>query len=302
MMLRLQFNNRVALSSCNRHDKSSIQPTSENRVFHCRLEGSELDAALKINELIPKLIKKFPVKHRSNIAVLARYNKGLQRLREKLTIPNKVYIEDDLSVIESKNSKLWIALLEYRYSNRVLTDEIINNHSLSGEIKREKLKLLRDTIKSIRTASTESLMSIFISTSKLLLDITGSQTEKNALDRIINNSELLEQYTPISNDQIQCMTIHKSKGLEFDIVIHLDLVDWVFPRRVPGDNFSQKIYPDIEQDLNLHYVAITRAKNACLLLHTTQRLNAKDEIKNAEPSCFLSILGTKGLFKDVKIR
>ncbi|MCZ3003907.1 ATP-dependent helicase, partial [Acinetobacter baumannii] len=64
------------------------------------------------------------------------------------------------------------------------------------------------------------------------------------------------------------MTIHKAKGLEFEIVIHLDLNEWLFPYRVIGESFSDKLYPSWEQDLNLHFVGVTRAKTMCLLVHT----------------------------------
>ncbi|MNG12283.1 DNA-dependent helicase II [compost metagenome] len=93
------------------------------------------------------------------------------------------------------------------------------------------------------------------------------------------------------------MTLHKSKGLEFEIVIHLDLSEWIIPFQQIGASFADKVYPDWEQDLNLHFVGITRAKSICLLVHTTLRLNGMNEIKNGAPSAFLSLPGVEGLFK-----
>lgn len=276
-----------------------VEQSDALRVYHCEVEGTELDTALKLNNIIPNIIKKFPVKNLSDIAVLVRYNKGLERLREKLTIPCKIYTEDDLSGIESKTSRLWVALLEFKFEKSILVDDIVNIYSPAGDIRRDRLKALRNAIKSVRTVALEDLADTLLAASQLLLDVPVTAFEVNALRQIINDPELLNQYLPATNDQVQCMTLHKSKGLEFDIVIHLDLVEWVFPRRVPGANYSDRVYPELEQDLNLHYVGITRAKNACVLIHTTQRINAQDAVKRAAPSIFLSLPGLDKLYKIV---
>ena len=56
------------------------------------------------------------------------------------------------------------------------------------------------------------------------------------------------------------MTLHKSKGLEFNIVFHLDLYKWILPNEY-GDADSQT------QDLNLHYFDTKRIEIAVLALH-----------------------------------
>ena len=72
------------------------------------------------------------------------------------------------------------------------------------------------------------------------------------------------------------MTLHKAKGLEFEIVFHLDLYKWIMP----------KFKGDYTQDLNLHYVGITRAKQCVILLSSTQRHNEQG-LRGAEDSEFL---------------
>jgi len=281
-------------------DICEIEPINgEMRVFQCEVEGTELDCASKLNRIIPSVIKKHPINKNSDIAILVRYNKGLERLREKLTIPNKIYTEDILSKIESKASQLWVALLEFRYSTSTLVDDIINTFSTESEIRRERLKNLRASIKIVKSVDNDELPDAMIKILQLLLGTQATIFEVNALKQVITDPELLSQYHPATDNQIQCMTLHKSKGLEFDIVIHLDLVDWVFPRRVPGKDFNQRLYPDLDQDLNLHYVGVTRAKRACLLVHTTQRINAQGLTKQAEPSIFLKQPGLEDLYKKV---
>lgn len=280
-------------------EDSEVEQSDELRVYHCKVEGTELDAALKLNNIIPSVIKRFPVNSPSSVAVLVRYNKGLERLREKLTIPCKIYTEDNLSRIESKVSQLCVALLELKFDKSMLVDDVINTYSTAGDIRRDRLKELRNAIKSVRTSALEDLADSILAVSQLLLDVPVTELETNALRQIVNDPELLNQYLPATEDQVQCMTLHKSKGLEFDIVIHLDLVEWVFPRRMPGANYDDRFYPELEQDLNLHYVGITRAKNACVLIHTTQRINAQGAVKQAAPSIFLSLPGLDELYKTV---
>ena len=54
------------------------------------------------------------------------------------------------------------------------------------------------------------------------------------------------------------MTLHKAKGLEFDIVYHLNLNEWELPKKKIEDNdFDHPIYPTWNQDLDLHYVGVT---------------------------------------------
>ena len=104
----------------------------------------------------------------------------------------------------------------------------------------------------------------------------------------------------MSSNEIQVMTLHKSKGLEFDVVFHLNMSDWELPyKQIEYGDFNNPQYPNWEQDLNLHYVGITRARKACYLVRGTQRTNSYDCLKNAKDSEFLSIHGLDTLRKDI---
>ena len=92
------------------------------------------------------------------------------------------------------------------------------------------------------------------------------------------------------------MTIHKSKGLEFSIVFHLDLYQWIIPNYKA---IKEKDQEEITQSLNLHYVGITRAKEACVLCTSTKRHRNETEITDAQPSEFLVRSGLDSLRKTV---
>jgi DNA helicase II / ATP-dependent DNA helicase PcrA len=69
-----------------------------------------------------------------------------------------------------------------------------------------------------------------------------------------------------SAHNIRCMTVHASKGLEFETVIVAGLRDGIFPDK----------YTDIEEERRLFYVAITRAKkNLYLLYHVENRIPSR---------------------------
>ena len=93
------------------------------------------------------------------------------------------------------------------------------------------------------------------------------------------------------------MTLHKSKGLEFKVVLHFGLEEWNFPyRKYTGNWNDPPQYPDLQQETNLHYVGITRAEELCVLCQSELRENAKGELKTSAPSYFLGLSQLNGLY------
>jgi ATP-dependent exoDNAse (exonuclease V) beta subunit len=86
----------------------------------------------------------------------------------------------------------------------------------------------------------------------------------------------LNSLLPANDGEVQLMTLHKSKGLEFDIVFHLNLHQWILPQ----------YKGDYNQDLNLHYVGLTRARKSCILCISKFRHQNKTK-KIASDSEFL---------------
>ncbi|WP_282166366.1 3'-5' exonuclease [Shewanella japonica] len=92
------------------------------------------------------------------------------------------------------------------------------------------------------------------------------------------------------------MTLHKSKGLEFKIVFHIDLEEYPFPYQQKGATWDDISYPSLAEDSNLHYVGMTRAEQSCILIQTTLRRNAKGENENSNPSYFLGLPQLEALY------
>src|SRR5690606_28234247 len=129
------------------------------------------------------------------------------------------------------------------------------------------IKLLHDVEGLEKYQSPLELLDKFIEIASLIYPNAVNTNSINILQKILSDQILLEKFKPADSDQVQIMTLHKSKGLEFDIVFHLDLYKYIMPSSYNGEFISPI------QDLNLHYVGITRAKKVCILCTSTKRHN-----------------------------
>ncbi|MBP7822305.1 MAG: UvrD-helicase domain-containing protein [Candidatus Moranbacteria bacterium] len=111
----------------------------------------------------------------------------------------------------------------------------------------------------------------------------GRPTEE-ALGMLLEEVALASDTDEIETraDSVQLMTIHSAKGLEFPVVFLVGLEEGVFPHS--RANLSPG---ELEEERRLMYVAITRAKEKCYLLHAEQRLLFGSTQVNP-PSRFLS--------------
>ena len=97
-------------------------------------------------------------------------------------------------------------------------------------------------------------------------------------------------YKPPSDNEINLLTYHKAKGLEFDAVFCLETYEYVMP---PGGcKETDTRYKDA---LSLHYVGITRARKVCYIPMATLRHNSRGELWDAKPSRFLEHNGVRQL-------
>ncbi|MDP9557863.1 UNVERIFIED_ORG: DNA helicase-2/ATP-dependent DNA helicase PcrA [Pseudomonas parafulva] len=279
------------------NDRFILLENNDIRVWHCEMEGDQREGAFKLNRLIEALLAKWSTIPPSQIAILARGNATLKHLAEKLTIPRRIHTDNAIEELGTRTTELWGQILTYRYSPAHTVDEVLEILPDHGDLKKRQLIDRRSIIKKFRAIDDCLLESSLVTASQRLLGLEAKPEEIAALKKVILDKEQLQQYLPASHNEVQCMTLHKSKGLEFEIVLHLDLIEYVmnFPSNDPIT--SKKIYKSWEQDLNLHYVGITRAKNLCVLVHTTKRIGKHDVIYDSTPSPFLNLPGIKGLSK-----
>lgn len=108
-------------------------------------------------------------------------------------------------------------------------------------------------------------------------------TENPSLEEYLNQISLLtsEEDGAELHEYVTLMTVHNSKGLEFDYVYMAGMEDGTFPHRMNMDNEE-----GLEEERRLCYVALTRARERLLLsfCRTTRRFGM---IEDRFPSIFL---------------
>ena len=89
------------------------------------------------------------------------------------------------------------------------------------------------------------------------------ENPKSSLDDFINELSLESEQDQIGNEAVSIMSVHASKGLEFEHLFVIGLEEGFFP--LTGDGC------DIEEERRLGYVAITRAKKELTLSYVKSR-------------------------------
>ena len=104
------------------------------------------------------------------------------------------------------------------------------------------------------------------------------------IEKLDSLKELLKNASS-SKSNISISTIHSAKGLEYDNVFIIDLIDGEFPQKSILNSFDEKL---LEEERRLFYVAMTRARKRLFLYTIKERNNLP-----VEPSIFYNELKNK---------
>jgi DNA helicase II / ATP-dependent DNA helicase PcrA len=93
---------------------------------------------------------------------------------------------------------------------------------------------------------------------------------EEGIEALLTDASLASDQDDMVKDQsaVKLMTIHASKGLEFDYVFITGLEENLFPSRRMGGENSDK---DNEEERRLFYVALTRARKKLFLTYAGMR-------------------------------
>ena len=94
-------------------------------------------------------------------------------------------------------------------------------------------------------------------------------------------SDIEENDKENDGDRITLMTVHSAKGLEFPTVFVVGLEEDLFP-----NSGARESLREMEEERRLLYVAITRAKDHCVLSFAKSRYKY-GQFGFCEPSCFI---------------
>lgn len=195
-----------------------------------------------------------PVKYGLNI------NKGTQRKLDSFVL----LIEDFIKDMNSGSNAYELAQLIYNRTGILAsivhdnTPESISRHENLAEL----LTGIRDFVETRRESGNESLsIADFLSEVSLATDQDEEENDE---------------------PKVTLMTVHASKGLEFKNVFIVGVEDDLFPSLMSKENEAE-----IEEERRLLYVAITRAKENCVMTYAGSRFRNGQTIAS-RPSPFIA--------------
>lgn len=267
--------------------------TNEIRVLHKHVDGCEVNIAEWLSEAIPLMASHYQVSKCNDIAILVKNRSTSDLIHQNLPIPHKPVV----STLLDEDSSLWGAIFRrilYVTFNSELTKHELINKYLHTSHQQRSVRLVLKMLSEIEAVASQdphllqAYLQLFINIANIMFPLAQNQEAVNRLRQILEDDDLLRSFIPAQENEVQLMTLHKSKGLEFEIVYHLNLYEWILPQ-YNGDPV---------QDLNLHYVGVTRAKNCCVLCTSSERHYGNGEIRDCNVSEFLRRHGVNELRAD----
>ncbi len=135
-------------------------------------------------------------------------------------------------------------------------------------------------------------MDEFLSVTKRFDDhYDEDEEDSDALSDFLAEISLLSDQDDLeeNDDQVELMTLHAAKGLEFPVVFLIGMEDGLFP--LSRSLMDEK---ELEEERRLAYVGITRAKQELYLTNAYSRM-MYGRIQNNPPSRFLEEIDDKDI-------
>lgn len=265
----------------------------EKRVFKRRITGAESEIVQFIEKCIPNIKGRFNLVDNNNFAILVPSNTYGEVISKSMSIKHKYFKKTALD----DDSSLWAAVFKMLLTN--IQNESLNIYELCEnycDIEENQVlfnKLYREVeciYYNFRSVSSETVLDAFCKVAEWIYPKAYNKATTDNLLSILKDADSMAAFAPANTDEVQIMTLHKSKGLEFKVVFHLGLYKYILPKE-GYDYQGNWCYTEYEQNLNLHYVGVTRAEEMCMLLTSTLRHNGSGDLKPGVESEFLSING-----------
>ncbi|WP_144612336.1 UvrD-helicase domain-containing protein [Bacillus cereus] len=275
-----------------------IEIPEENKVFYHFVEGNEVDIGRWFNENIDLIKQTFGIENNVEIGILARKDITLGLFMQGLEVPYKFYRKTPLDEDHTPTGKTLYHLLCMSFDQKQSVTSFVENQFGADSLRnfgfiRQLKKMIQEFKRLVQAyqegehQDIEGIEGTFRQISEYLHPNAESleQTIQN-IQEIFSNPRNLEGFIPAKKDEIQLMNIHKSKGLEFDFVLHLDLYQTIIPS---GGWVIQGNDEELMDSLNLHYVAVTRAKKGIILVSSSRRFQTSSgEFIRAHVSEFIT--------------
>ena len=272
------------------------RPCQDKRVMLVKVPGDEGDIARAIRERLDAISVRYRVACRNEFALLSTRNKMLERYACLLGVPSKIVASTKLDVGFSRSRRFFRELLAFLYSGDYAGD-FLDVYIPAEQMPRERFKA-NDLLQGLQQAPDDSWVGLygsFCDLEKLCLGEVDDPEARLDLGDVLSDVDNLRRgFRPAGKDEVNLLTYHKAKGLEFDVVFCLDCYQYI----MPPYRYEDDVYDAYQQSLNVHYVGLTRARKVCYIPLADRRHNAKEETKAAVPSEFLHRPGLRDLRRE----
>lgn len=238
--------------------KTELIPVDKNQILFIRVNGNENTIASWINNNIDAIQRAFKVETRNQIALLTRGNRTAEIIDTHLETPHRLFVSNELDINLNIWSAIFSNLLYFVFDKGFKFIDVIEAFTSYDRFPSKDLKKLNayksnlEIIASDDSIDLEAMKVEFMKIAKIVAPNLQSKEAIELLDSVLNNPTELNSYQSANDNEINILTLHKSKGLEYDVIIHLDMYEWVFPNKQPSANnyFDNPVYGDWNQDLN----------------------------------------------------
>lgn len=262
-----------------------LKENDKKNIFKLHINDSGKNRYTKLDDFIQKIKDENNLEF-SDFLIVAANNATVQHYALNTRHEYRIYEDDPLDTMNHYIAKLCSDLLFYKFRKNYSSYSIYENYK--DKFNNVKLNDFKVEVKKIRYENDVDIICEIVEGLIKKSNYKGAyENYILATKNILNNEFLLKKYKSHNKNELQIMSIHKAKGLEFKVVIHLGLEAWVFPRM--ARRHEQWVVRDLDGDKNLHYVAITRAEKFCYLVSMSVRVNSQFQERTAEKSEFLCI-------------
>lgn len=284
--------------------KEGIKPSEIAILYRVNALSRALEEALMKAQLPFKILSGMRFYERAEIKDIIAYLRFLLNhnddfsLKRIINKPKRAFGETSFKKLQSKAKELNLPLFETLcalqgtkfFSAKIDKEMATFTNAIMQLIQIDDLRLLLDEFEKLiklkdfykdSTDGDERVRNIdeFYANVKERAD----KGEIASINELLNEISLQSEQDGVEGECVYLMSIHASKGLEFDAVFIVGLEDGFFPI-LSEDG-------DIEEERRLAYVAITRAKKRLFLSTTNSRFYRGSRSYNLETSKFLGETG-----------